>query len=364
MGKYKVVVYAIAKNEAKFADAWAENMSEADEIYVLLDPTSTDNTKEILERHGVNVVEKLISPWRFDRARNESLNLVPSDADICVCTDLDELFTPGWRKILEDNWRDDTNQAGYKYYHNAGSANEPPNIFEYSKIHDRNSFYWKWPVHEYIVQIDPHKQINSVVLDGVMLKHYPDNAKPRDYRSLLEFAVEDDPSDTRSLGLLIETYYNSKDFDKAKEKINHMLSLENVLMFDVCMAYKYFIQLEYDQGNYSVAKSLCYQALAKCDYCKVFYGELGKICILHEKDYEYGISQLKKCLSINTDVMPSREASWNDKAYIYDLISIGYFYLNDADNALKFVDKAIELNPNHEVYLSNKKIYLNMAKNK
>jgi hypothetical protein len=36
MGKYKIVVYAIAKNEAKFAEKWAKNMSEADEIVVLL----------------------------------------------------------------------------------------------------------------------------------------------------------------------------------------------------------------------------------------------------------------------------------------------------------------------------------------
>ena len=101
MSKYKVVVYAIANNEAKFAEQWAKNMSEADEIYVLLDPTCSDNTKEILEANGVKVKEKLIRPWRFDRARNESLKLVPKDADICVCTDLDELFDPGWRQILE-----------------------------------------------------------------------------------------------------------------------------------------------------------------------------------------------------------------------------------------------------------------------
>ena len=42
-----------------------------------------------------------IAPWRFDTARNRSLALVPEDADICVCTDLDEVFHPGWRAALE-----------------------------------------------------------------------------------------------------------------------------------------------------------------------------------------------------------------------------------------------------------------------
>ena len=34
--KYKVIVYAIAKNEESFVDRWVDSMSEADEIYVLL----------------------------------------------------------------------------------------------------------------------------------------------------------------------------------------------------------------------------------------------------------------------------------------------------------------------------------------
>lgn len=37
-------------------------------------------------------------------ARNISLDHVPEDVDICVCTDLDELFEPGWRKKLEEAW--------------------------------------------------------------------------------------------------------------------------------------------------------------------------------------------------------------------------------------------------------------------
>ena len=100
----KVIVYAIRKNEEKFAKRWADNMSEADEIYVL-DTGSQDKTIEILKQNGVIVKQGLIYPWRFDTARNLSLDLVPWDADICVCTDLDELFTKGWRKELECVWQ-------------------------------------------------------------------------------------------------------------------------------------------------------------------------------------------------------------------------------------------------------------------
>ena len=124
MGKYKVCVYAIAKNEEKNVEAWVASMNEADEIYVMLDATSSDRTEELLTNAGVNIKRKLIKPWRFDVARNESLKMVPEDADICVCTDLDEVFSKGWRKILEEKWQIGTNQATYKYWHNAGLKNE------------------------------------------------------------------------------------------------------------------------------------------------------------------------------------------------------------------------------------------------
>ena len=79
--KYKVVVYAISKNEEKFAKRWYESMREADEIYVL-DTGSTDDTVKILESLGAHVTCEVIDPWRFDIARNKSLDLVPNDADI------------------------------------------------------------------------------------------------------------------------------------------------------------------------------------------------------------------------------------------------------------------------------------------
>ena len=77
----KVTVYAIAKNEERFARRWAQSMAEADEI-VVLDTGSDDNTAAVLAECGVKVTVRQIVPWRFDVARNESLKLVPADTDI------------------------------------------------------------------------------------------------------------------------------------------------------------------------------------------------------------------------------------------------------------------------------------------
>lgn len=69
--------------------------------------------------------EEIITPWRFDVARNKSLNLLPDDVDICVCTDLDEVFNKGWRKELEKNWTQDTTRLSYIYNWSLDSDNKP-----------------------------------------------------------------------------------------------------------------------------------------------------------------------------------------------------------------------------------------------
>ena len=71
-----------------------DSISEADDICVL-DTGSTDDTVERLKARGAHVEQKIIAPWRFDVARNKSLKLIPKDADICCCIDLDEQFQPG-----------------------------------------------------------------------------------------------------------------------------------------------------------------------------------------------------------------------------------------------------------------------------
>ena len=81
--KKKICVYAITKNEEKFVKRWVDSMKEADEIYVL-DTGSTDKTVSLLKEEGVIVKEEKVEPWRFDVARNKSLEMLPDDIDICV----------------------------------------------------------------------------------------------------------------------------------------------------------------------------------------------------------------------------------------------------------------------------------------
>src|SRR5699024_8347708 len=135
----KIVVYAICKNEEAFVERWMDSMAEADEI-VVLDTGSTDGTVEALRRRGARVAVEAITPWRFDVARNRSLDLVGEDADICVCTDLDEVLRPGWRAALERSWTPDATQASYRYTWSFNADGTEGVVFWQEKIHARRGY--------------------------------------------------------------------------------------------------------------------------------------------------------------------------------------------------------------------------------
>ena len=165
MNKYKVCVYGICKNEEKFVKRWYESMKEADAIFVL-DTGSTDNTVKLLKEFGVNVRTSKIEPWRFDVARNKSLDLIPDDYDICVCTDLDEVFEKGWRKYLEDSWVGSTSRARYNYNWSLDDNNRPLVNFYIDKIHQRKNYKWTHPVHEVLTFLGDKENIIAIIGDG------------------------------------------------------------------------------------------------------------------------------------------------------------------------------------------------------
>ena len=172
----KVVVYAICKNEAQFVDRWMDSMGEADQV-VVLDTGSEDDTVERLRARGALAEVEVISPWRFDVARNRSMELVPEDADICVCTDLDEVFHPGWRARLEEAWLPEAGQATYRYTWSFNPDGSEGVTFWYEKAHARHGYQWVHPVHEVLKWMGTGRPGPTVVAEGVQLDHHPDPSK-------------------------------------------------------------------------------------------------------------------------------------------------------------------------------------------
>jgi glycosyltransferase involved in cell wall biosynthesis len=110
----KICVYAISKNESQFVDRFCDSAKDADFI-MIADTGSTDDTVSKAISNGAFVSEICITPWRFDKARDAAMALIPKDIDVCISLDLDEVLEPGWRKEIERVWKAETTRLRYKF---------------------------------------------------------------------------------------------------------------------------------------------------------------------------------------------------------------------------------------------------------
>ncbi len=353
MKKYKICVYAITKNEEKFVKRWFDSMKEADEIFVL-DTGSTDNTVKMLKELGVNVVKKEIIPWRFDVARNESLEMVPQDYDVCVCTDLDEVFDKGWRKKIEENWDENTTHINYTYNWSLDENNKPLISFYKEKIHSRKNFSWVHPVHE-VLQCSILE--NAKTIDEIVLNHYPDSSKSRSsYLKLLELSVKESPEDDRNMHYLGREYMYYKKWNKCIDTLIKHLNLKSAVWKDErCASMRYIARSYINLKRYDEARMWLKKAILEAPYLRDSYIELA-LLEEHFQNYEEVKNLCEEALKIkNHNKSYINEVnSWNET--VYDLLSIAYFYLKDKKQALKNVNLALKINSKDKRIINNKKL--------
>jgi len=362
MKKYKVCVYAISKNEEKFVDRWVKSMSEADDIYVL-DTGSTDNTVEELKKRNVNVKVEKIEPWRFDVARNKSLELIPDDVDICVCTDLDEVFEKGWREKLERIWQNGTTRLRYNYNWSLDEDNRPLVNFYIEKIHRRYGYRWTHPVHEVLFYDIGEEQF--ITTDEITVNHYPDSSKSRgSYLPLLEMSVQEDPEDDRNMHYLGREYMYYGRWNDCIDTLIRHLKLPRARWKDERAASMRFIARSYKNlGRFDEARMWLDKAIEEAPYLRDAYVERA----LLEYQLENYLGVIHYC-NLALEIKDYAKSyinetfSWNET--IYDLLSIAYFYSNDLECALDNIDIAIKINIKDERLLNNKKIILDYLNKK
>ena len=350
MNKLKVVVYAIAKDESKYVNKWVSSMSEADEI-IVLDTGSTDDTVELLKKQNVKVYESKISPWRFDVARNKSLSYVANDADICVCTDLDEVFVSGWRKTLEENWEPGiTTRVRYNYNWKLDEENNPLVSFWINKIHARDNYTWTHPVHE-VLECSKEEREKYV---PITLNHYPDKNKSRSsYLPLLELSVMESPEDDRNLHYLGREYmFYNRWFDAIKTFHRHIHCPSATWKDERCASMRFMGRCYDALGLSEEAEYWFLQSIKEAPYLREGYVELASFYILKD-NYESAYSLLKKALKIKEKSKSyiNEEFAWNDA--FYDLLSLAAYYTNHKKESLTYVKKAIKLNPKNTRYQEN-----------
>ncbi|MDE6284804.1 MAG: glycosyltransferase [Bacilli bacterium] len=356
----KICVYAICKNEEQFVDRWYEAIKEADGIYVL-DTGSTDNTVEKLKSHNIHVETKEIKPWRFDIARNLSLDLVPTDTDICICLDLDEIMEPGWKEKIEKLWQPNTTRLRYIYNWYIDENGNPKIVYYAEKIHARNGFHWVNPVHEIL---EYEKTENQIFTDDLVINHYPDRTKSRSsYLPLLELAVKENPNNDRNVHYLGREYMYYEKYNEAIDTLIKHLQLPNATWKDErCASMRFIARCYQNLNRFDEAQMWLNKAIDECPYLRDPLVEMA-LLYYQKEDWNQVIIYGEKALTItkNEKTYINELFSWDET--INDMLSIAYYQQNNLKKAIQNAEMALLINPQNERIKSNLKLFQSIEKN-
>jgi len=223
----KIAISTISKNEAHNVKDFVKSCKEADLISVL-DTGSTDKTVELLKKHKAFAGQAKIEPFRFDEARNKTLNLLPKNIDIIVALDLDERLSPGWRKALEGIWQSRPETEAVNCLYVAGWQDEkqtvPAVIPWCSKIFKRKGFKWFNPIHE-IPGPKNKRQAKTVFSRQLTIYHYHQKRIKKEYIDLLTKLVEKEPENQRGYLQRASDYFHLGKYQQALKDFEQYLEL-------------------------------------------------------------------------------------------------------------------------------------------
>lgn len=342
----KIAVYSIALNEEHFVERWYESAKDADYL-LIADTGSTDKTVKLAKKLGINVIKIGVSPWRFDDARNASLSAIPSDIDYCISLDMDEVLVPGWREELEKT-SPETTRPRYQYTW-SWNGDKPGLQYGGDKIHKRQGYRWKHPVHEVLVT-DRIDEVQEWI--NLEIHHYPDNTKSRgQYFLLLELSTKEDPFDDRNAFYLAREYYFYNKIEEAAAEFKRHLSLPKaVWQPERAASMRFLAKCEPQNARVWLEKAI-----------KESPGRREPLVELSQYFYnigDYQNSYWKALEAIDITEKPldylCEEFAWNDLPY--DLASICAWNLGFKEEAIQYGTIAVELNPENE-RLANNLIY-------
>jgi len=355
LNKYKICVYAICKNEVQFVDRWIDSMGEAD-LVVVTDTGSSDGTAEKLRQRGATVYVDIVNPWRFDVARNISLNHVPVDVDICVCTDLDETFEKGWRQRIEDAWVPNATMGRYLYNWSLNKDGIPDVQFNYFKVHTRNDYKWVYPVHECLKYIGKSDEI-KIFINEMVLNHYPDGNKSRgSYLALLELAVKETPEDDRITYYLGREYMYKGMWENCIKTLKKHLSLELATWKDErCASMRCMAQSYYKLSNIIEAYAWYYRAIAELPRMREPYVEFAKMAY-NLGDWATVFYMVEEALKIKEKSATYVNMGYSWDYTLEDLGAISCYHLEMYEKSLAHAKEALKQSPDSERLINNFRI--------
>jgi glycosyltransferase involved in cell wall biosynthesis len=334
----KIVVYAIAKDEQVHVKRFCTAAADADMI-VVADTGSTDDTVKLLEAEGVFVHHISIKPWRFDDARNACLALLPTDIDVCVSLDLDEVLQPGWREEIERVWVPGwTNRMHYGFDWGRGI------VFPYEKIHARHGFRWWLPCHERVIA-DCTTEVWADT-DKLLVVHLPDPEKSRgQYLDILRRSIEEQPTEARNAFYYARELSFYGDWPKAIEEAKRYLALKGAdWPNERCYAKRIVGKAHQEMGQLTEALQWLREAANEAPGTREPWYELALACY-HAHRWPESLGAALTCLAITEreKVYTVDPIVWGSAPH--DYAAIAAWNLGLYDLALKHAKIAVDLSP-------------------
>lgn len=337
--RLKIAVYAISKDEEQFVKRFCESAADAD-LILIADTGSTDKTVYVAAECGAQVPVIGITPWRFDRARDAALALIPKDFDVCISLDLDEVLEPGWRQEIERVWKHDTTRLRYKFDwgHNI--------LFYYEKIHHRHGYHWHHPVHEYPVADSRIKEVYAQT-DMLLVSHHPDPTKSRgQYLDLLRMAVKEDPFCPRNAFYFARELTFYRLWDEALQALTKYLEMpEATWPNERCYAMRLLADCWEAKGDHYQALQWIRRAAAEAPNTREPWMRMAELAYVR-KDWHECMYAVIQCLSIKDKalVYTCDPSCWTEKPYDYGAIAA--YHLGHKAKAIEWCKEAIAINPN------------------
>lgn len=353
----KIAVYAIYKDEPYEMAGFLESAKEADHV-LICDTGSADGRSALdaamTDAHPDLRIENIsIKPWRFDRARDAAMALLPTDIDVCVSLDMDERLESGWREEIERLWvLGETTRMRYLFDWGSGIQ------FKAEKIHARNGYRWHHPVHEQL-RHDLRTPEVWAESDKLLVTHHPDPLKSRgQYLDLLALSVQEDPTCPHNA-----FYY-------ARELFFHGFYAD---AYDAAHTY-----LGMNAASWPHERAYAWRVLAKCathidgyenKVVPAYLTAIKEAPELREArvelaQYYHDGQDWQKCYDYARDALEIEErplnytidpAAWG--AWPWDLMSIAAHHLGKTETAVTCVNEALRLDPTNERIRANADIF-------
>lgn len=234
--KIKVAVYGICKNEIVNIEKYINCFIQADYLCIL-DTGSTDGTWEYLQESkkkypNLIIDQKIINPWRYDTARNLSLELVPKDTVMYFMVDLDEIIKePDWSFRIKACWNPLFSRGTYVYNRQVNPEND--SILQQFKEHRIHNHNWHYGglVHEQLYDIVGDRGfVSDECLEiPIVVWHYPTKPNRDSYVELCERGVQEEPDNWLMHLQLAAEYEVHELYDKAIAEYRSILINDNQL---------------------------------------------------------------------------------------------------------------------------------------